>query len=136
MRKQFKIGEVYYIDFSGNGSEQSGVRPGVVLQNNIGNKHSPNIIALPMTSVKKKVGQPTHVVLDKTGSGLPKDSVVLCENPVCVSKTRIKSYITTLPHKYMCMIAEASVIATPVISYVSKEKMFEIWGKAIQINSM
>lgn len=136
MKKHFKIGEVYYMDFSGDGSEQIGVRPGVVLQNNIGNRYSPNIIALPMTTVKKKVSQPTHVVVDRIGSGLPRDSVVLCENPVCISKSRVRSYITTLPHKYMCMIAEASVIATPVISYVAKEKIYELWHKAVQINSV
>lgn len=136
MAQHFKIGEVYYMDFSGDGSEQVGVRPGVVLQNNIGNKFSPNIIALPLTTVKKKVHQPTHVMIARADSGLPKDSIVLCENPVCLSKTKIKQYITTLPRKYMRWIAEATVIATPVISYVSEEKLIDIWHKALQINSV
>ena len=55
-----QIGEVYYMRFGGTGSEQEGFRPGLVFQNNMGNAHSPNIIALPMTSVMKKLGHPTH----------------------------------------------------------------------------
>ena len=56
-----QIGEVYLMKFSGSGSEQVGWRPGLVFQNNVGNSHSPNVIALPLTSSIKKTSQPTHV---------------------------------------------------------------------------
>ena len=75
------IGEVYYMKFEGSGNEQNGWRPGVVFQNNVGNAHSPNVIALPMTKVLKKTGQPTHVLVTAEDTGIPKDSMVLCENP-------------------------------------------------------
>lgn len=55
-----QIGEVYLMKFSGSGSEQVGWRPGLVFQNNVGNSHSPNVIALPLTSSIKKTSQPTH----------------------------------------------------------------------------
>lgn len=63
-----QIGEVYLMDFGGSGCEQNGWRPGVVFQNNVGNAHSPNIIALPLTSSIKKAGQPTHVVIKSADS--------------------------------------------------------------------
>lgn len=65
-----QIGEVYMMNFGGSGSEQNGWRPGVVFQNNVGNAHSPNIIALPLTSSIKKSGQPTHVIVKSADSGL------------------------------------------------------------------
>lgn len=65
-----QIGEVYLMNFGGSGCEQNGWRPGVVFQNNVGNAHSPNIIALPLTSSIKKAGQPTHVVIKSADSGL------------------------------------------------------------------
>lgn len=55
-----QIGEIYLMKFSGDGCEQSGIRPGLVFQNNMGNMYSPNIIALPITSSLKKSGQPTR----------------------------------------------------------------------------
>ena len=58
-----QIGDVYHMYFSGDGNEQQGWRPGLVFQNNVGNKYSPNIIALPLTSSLKKLNQPTHVLL-------------------------------------------------------------------------
>lgn len=76
-----QIGEVYLMKFGGSGSEQSGWRPGVVFQNNMGNAYSPNIIALPLTSSLKKTNQPTHVIIKAADSGLRRDSMVLCENP-------------------------------------------------------
>ena len=65
-----QIGDVYLMKFGGSGSEQSGWRPGVVFQNNVGNAHSPNIIALPLTSSIKKTNQPTHVIVKAADSFL------------------------------------------------------------------
>ena len=82
--------------FDGDDSEQKKLRPGIVFQNNIGNVHSPNIIALPLTGHLKKISQPTHVIVRASDTGLKCDSVALCENPVCMSKKKIGNYITTL----------------------------------------
>lgn len=129
-----KIGEVYMMRFGGVGSEQGGVRPGVVFQNNVGNAHSPNIIALPMTSALKKLGQPTHVLLRAKECGLKLDSVVLCENPECMSKERVGDYITTLSDADMGRIAEANMIATSAIAFLDVDALMRVWRRASSLN--
>jgi mRNA interferase MazF len=89
---QIRIGEIYMMEFTGTGCEQTGWRPGVVFQNNIGNTFSPNIIVLPLTTAIKKCSQPTHVLISSKDSGIRKDSIVLCENPQRMSKSRIGNY--------------------------------------------
>ena len=132
--RAFRIGEIYFMKFGGSGSEQSGWRPGLVFQNNKGNSHSPNIIALPLTSCLKKAGQPTHVIISAAESGLPRDSMVLCENPERMSKDRIGDYLTTVPDNYMEKIAEASLLATSAISFISPELLVGIWKRAQELN--
>lgn len=134
-KNHYRIGEVYYMQFEGNGSEQHGLRPGLVFQNNVGNIHSPNIIALPITSAQKKLSQPTHVFLSAEEAGMKLDSVVLCENPQRMSKARIGGFITTLPEKYMKQIAAASLLATSAISYLDMEFLISVWKKAVALNS-
>lgn len=129
-----KIGEVYYMMFSGIGSEQSGWRPGVVFQNNVGNTYSPNIIALPITTALKKIQQPTHVFLPAIETGLAKDSMVLCENPQKMSKTKIGKLLTKLPDKFMKQIARGSIISSSAISYFTEEEILDIWRKTISLN--
>ena len=128
------IGEIYNMHFGGTGSEQSGWRPGVVFQNNIGNANSPNIIALPLTSSIKKLYMPTHVLVKSAETGLRKDSIVICENPEKMSKEKLGKYITTLPHKYMREIAIASLIATSAISFLDKDSLILVWEKAVRMN--
>lgn len=131
-----QIGEVYAIEFVGSGSEQKGFRPGLVFQNNTGNLHSPNIIALPFTRAIKKQRQPTHVLIKAEDSGLKYDSMLLCENPERVSKERIGHYITTLPEHYMQKAAEASLLATSAISYLDFEMLIAVWEKANALNAV
>lgn len=129
------IGDVYLMKFSGFGSEQHGWRPGVVFQNNVGNTHSPNVIALPMTSSIKKLSQPTHVLIPASDSGLSKDSIVLCENPEKMSKNRLGRFLTRLPDEYMKKIATANLLATSAVSYLTKEDILSVWRVAVILNS-
>lgn len=122
------------MNFAGTGSEQSGWRPGLVFQNNVGNTHSPNIIALPLTSSIKKTGQPTHVVVPKC-VGLKVDSMVLCENPERMSKDRIGSLITVLPDEYMAMVARANMLASSAISFLNPDELVDIWKESLKLNS-
>lgn len=131
-----KIGDIYMMSFNGNGSEQHGYRPALVIQNNTGNVYSPNIIVLPLTTSIKKLGQPTHVFVSASDTGLLKDSIVLCENPECVSKNKLDRYITSLPAEYMCKIAEAYLLATSVISFMPPEIISSVWEKANELNSV
>lgn len=130
---QYKIGEVYLMKFEGSANEQHGWRPGVIFQNNIGNKFSPNVIALPMTSSIKKTDQPTHVVIPAS-VGLNKDSMVLCENPERMSKKHIGAFLTTIPDNYMEKIAIASLLATSAISFISPEVLLSVWQQAFVLN--
>lgn len=129
-----KLGDVYLMEFGGRGCEQRGWRPGLVFQNNTGNAYSPNIIALPLTSNLKKQSQPTHVFLPASDTGLLKNSIVLCENPECMSKERIGRYITTIPEAYMKEIAAASILASCAISLLDPENLLTIWKKANILN--
>lgn len=133
--RQPQIGDVYLMRFGGSGNEQKGWRPGVVFQNNLGNQHSPNIIALPLTSAIKKTTQPTHVIIPAMGTGLERDSMVLCENPERMSKDRLGNYLTTIPKEYMSQIAVANLLATSAISFVDPELLMLIWQKATALNT-
>ena len=128
------IGEIYNMHFTGTGSEQSGWRPGIVFQNNIGNYNSPNIIALPITSSLKKMYMPTHVLLKSEDTGLRLDSMAICENPEKMSKEKIGNYITTLSPEYMKKIAAANLIATSAISFIDEKTLSYIWKKSIEMN--
>lgn len=133
--KDYRIGDVYLMQFSGVGSEQQGWRPGLVFQNNVGNHYSPNIIALPFTTAIKKVNQPTHVFVPREGTGLLKDSMVLCENPERMSKEKIGRYLTSLSDEYMAKIAEANLLASSAISFIDPGHLLEIQRKAISLNA-
>lgn len=122
-----KIGEVYQIKFSGYGSVQNGWRPGVIIQNNVGNQHSPNIIAIPLTSRMKSMEQPTHVFIPANETGLKLNSIALCENPETISKKMIGKYITKIPDIYMAKIARAYTLSTPLISFLNKQECMKIW---------
>lgn len=135
-RDSFKIGDIYLMKFIGDGSEQSGWRPGVVFQNNTGNAYSPNIIALPLTSSLKKTDQPTHVIIKADDSGLKRDSMVLCENPERMSKRRIGEYITTVSESYMSQIAIASLLSSSAISFIEPDMLLCIWQKACMLNEV
>ena len=133
---RYRIGEVYLMQFDGSASEQRGKRPGLVFQNNTGNRYSPNIIALPLTSSLKKLDMPTHVLLRAEDSGLMKDSVVLCENPERMSKDRIGQYITTVSDKDMERVAIANLIATSAISFIDPAALRAVWSKAVSLNTV
>ena len=133
-KRQFHIGDVFMMKFTGTAHEQQGIRPAVVFQNNTGNKYSPNIIALPFTSVLKKRNMPTHVLIRASQSGLPRDSIVLCENPERVSKDRIGEYVTTLSDEQMKQIAIASLIATSAIAFLDQPSLQRVYKEAMRYN--
>lgn len=130
-----QFGEIYHMQFGGTGCEQSGWRPGLVFQNNTGNTHSPNIIALPLTTSLKKRGQPTHVLLYAVDTGLKRDSMVLCENPERMSKSRIGGYITKLNREYLSKVAEAYLLASGAIAVISPAALLELQKRAVVLNA-
>lgn len=133
--KNPKIGDIYLVYFDGSGNEQKGFRPGLVFQNNVGNEHSPNLIVLPLTSALKKTNQPTHVFIPKE-IGLRKDSMVLCENPKCMSKYKLGEYITTLPEEYMAQVAVGNILSSSAIAFIDPDLLMSVWQKALALNAI
>ena len=86
-----KRGELYYADLSPVvGSEQGGIRPVLVVQNDVGNKYSPTVIAAAVTSKINKAKLPTHIELPSNVYGLQRDSVILLEQIRTLDKRRLK----------------------------------------------
>ena len=107
-----KRGELYYADLSPViGSEQGGLRPVLIVQNDIGNKYSPTIIAAAITSQINKAKLPTHIELDASTYGLPKDSVILLEQIRTLDKTRLKEKIGELDNFKMSKVNEALLVS-------------------------
>ena len=108
---QVKRGELYYADLSPVvGSEQGGIRPVLVVQNDVGNKYSPTIIAAAVTSKINKAKLPTHIELP-SAYGLAKDSVILLEQIRTLDKRRLKERIGELPPATMLQVNRAILIS-------------------------
>ena len=135
MQRDIRIGDVFLLDFTGTGSVQSGRRPAVVFQNNVGNQYSPNLVVFPLTSRIKKTSMPTHVLVRSSDSGLTCDSIVLCENPQCVSKEQLGKYLCTLQDHYLKAIAAASILASSAISFMDLDAIIEVWHQATELNT-
>ncbi len=92
-----KRGDIYYADLSPVvGSEQGGIRPVLIVQNDVGNKYSPTVIAAAITSQKYKNSLPTHIRVNADGCGLAKDSIVLLEQVRTLDKKRLKERMGNL----------------------------------------
>ncbi|MGI6538356.1 MAG: type II toxin-antitoxin system PemK/MazF family toxin [Caldicoprobacterales bacterium] len=109
-------GEIYYADLSPVvGSEQGGVRPVLIVQNEIGNKYSPTVIIAAITSKINKGKLPTHVEISAEEYGLPKDSVILLEQIRTIDKKRLKEKIGYLSPEVMKQVDEAIQISFGLI---------------------
>jgi len=109
---QVKRGEIYFADLSPVvGSEQGGLRPVVVIQNDIGNLHSPTVIVAAITSRHSKHDLPTHIELASELCGLTKDSVILLEQVRTLDKSRLRSRMGCVPDSVMKQIERALCIS-------------------------
>jgi len=109
-------GDVYYANLNPViGSEQGGVRPVLILQNDIGNKYSPTTIVAAITSRIKKAKLPTHVELDSSYFSLEKDSVILLEQVRTIDKRRLKEKIAHLNEDTMKKIDQALEISLGLV---------------------
>ena len=103
-----KRGDIYYADLSPViGSEQGGVRPVLIVQNDVGNKYSPTVIAAAITSQQFKTKLPTHISVDAAVCGLSKNSVVLLEHIRTLDKRRLREKMGNLPENDMSRINNA-----------------------------
>ena len=101
-------GDIYYADLSPVvGSEQGGVRPVLIVQNDVGNKYSPTVIAAAITSRMGKANLPTHIEIDARECGLSKDSVVLLEQVRTIDKQRLRERMGALDNSDMTKVNQA-----------------------------
>lgn len=123
-RLQFiKRGELYYADLSPVvGSEQGGIRPVLVVQNDVGNRYSPTVIAAAVTSKLNKAKLPTHIELSASTYGLLRDSVVLLEQIRTIDKRRLKERIGLLSPQTMSKVDDALLISLGFIKEYGVKK--------------
>lgn len=115
--KKIKRGDIYYADLSPVvGSEQGGVRPVLVLQNNVGNRHSPTVIVAAITTQLQKQKFPTHVALTTDEVPLAHDSVVLLEQVRTIDKQRIQDRIARLDERRMDEVDRALEVSLGLTS--------------------
>lgn len=113
-----KRGEVFYADLSPVvGSEQGGVRPVLIVQNDVGNKYSPTVIAAAITSRQDKSSLPTHISLGAQSCGLQKDSVVLLEQVRTIDKKRLREKMGEIDGSSMKQVNQALQISFGLESY-------------------
>ena len=111
-----KRGDIYYADLSPVvGSEQGGVRPVLIVQNDVGNKYSPTVIAAAITSQQDKSRMPTHINVNGDACGLSKDSVVLLEQVRTIDKQRLKERMGNLSQGDMNKINKALTVSFGLI---------------------
>ena len=105
-------GDIYYADLRPViGSEQGGVRPVLVIQNDIGNKHSPTVICAAITSKMNKAKLPTHVELNTRRCAMVRDSVILLEQLRTIDKQRLREFVCHVDSRLMWKVGRAIQIS-------------------------
>lgn len=111
-----KRGDIYYADLSPViGSEQGGIRPVLIIQNDVGNRYSPTVIAAAITSQRDKTKLPTHISVEASDCGLAKDSIVLLEQVRTIDKQRLKERMGSLDLTSMGMVDKALSVSFGLI---------------------
>ncbi|CAM3111285.1 type II toxin-antitoxin system PemK/MazF family toxin [Sporolactobacillus spathodeae] len=113
-----KRGDVYFADLSPVvGSEQGGVRPVLVIQNDIGNRFSPTVVVAAITAQIQKAKLPTHVEIDAKRYGFDRDSVILLEQIRTIDKQRLTDKITHLDEEMMARVNKAIQISLSLVDF-------------------
>ncbi|MBQ8162828.1 MAG: type II toxin-antitoxin system PemK/MazF family toxin [Clostridia bacterium] len=116
-------GDIYYADLSPVvGSEQGGLRPVLIVQNDVGNKHSPTVIAAAITSKMTKAKLPTHIGIFGEKVGLSKDSVILLEQIRTIDKTRLKEKMGHLDDDIMSSVNNAITVSFGLNTYMASQE--------------
>lgn len=115
-----KRGDIFYADLRPViGSEQGGIRPVLVIQNDVGNKHSPTVIVAAITSRMNKAKLPTHIELEASRYHMVKDSVILLEQLRTIDKTRLKDKVCHLEPAVLTRVNRALMISLELDTYLS-----------------
>ena len=129
---ELKMFDIIYVDFSDNkiGSEQSGIHPYIIIQNNIGNKHCPTVLGMYLTSVLKKEYMPTHCIIHKTEqNGLKHDSMLLGETLTQISKERIINKIGSITEEN----TQNDILNVYIANITGKKRYNSVWSKIVNM---
>ena len=129
---ELKMFDIIYADFSDNkiGSEQSGIHPYIIIQNNIGNKHCPTVLGMSLTSVLKKEYMPTHCIIHKTTeNGLKHDSMLLGETLTQISKERIINKIGSITDEN----TQNDILNVYIANITGKKRYNSVWSKIVNM---
>ena len=129
---ELKMFDVVYADFSNSkiGSEQSGIHPYVIIQNNTGNKYCPTVLGMSLTSTLKKEYMPTHCIIHKTKeNGLKHDSMLLGETLTQISKERIINKIGSITDEK----TQNEILTVFFANVTGKKKYNSVWTKIINM---
>lgn len=122
---KIKRGDIFYADLSPVvGSEQAGIRPVLIIQNDIGNKYSPTVIVLAITT-KTKPNIPTHIPIKAGSCGLDKNSIILVEQMRTLDKTRLKDKIGVLDFDTMEKVKRALKLSLSI--RYDLDELFSDW---------
>lgn len=127
---ELKMFDIVYADFTESkvGSEQSGIHPYVIIQNNIGNKYCPTVLGMSLSSSLKKENMPTHCIIQKTKeNGLRNDSMLLAETVTQISKDRLISKIGTITDSKV----QNDVLNAYMANITGKKRYNPVWSKII-----
>ena len=115
MNTVVKRGDIYYADLRPVvGSEQGGIRPVLIIQNDIGNKHSPTVICAAITSRMNKAKLPTHIEIDSKSCEIVKDSVILLEQLRTIDKKRLREKVCHLDQNVIQKVDQALCISLDI----------------------
>lgn len=110
-KMEYRRGDIVLIDFKGSvGSEQAGIRPAIIVQNDMGNLYSPCLTVAPVTSKLMKRVLPTHVLIPKHYSDFKEDSIVLVEQTSTVDKKRVIQHIGSLDARFMSQVDKSIMV--------------------------
>ena len=129
---ELKMFDVIYVDFSDNkiGSEQSGIHPYIIIQNNVGNKHCPTVLGMSLTSVLKKEYMPTHCIIHKAKqNGLKHDSMLLGETLTQISKERIINKIGSITEEN----TQNDILNVYIANITGKKRYNSVWSKIVNM---
>ena len=129
MNSQIRRGDIYYADLSPVvGSEQGGLRPVLIIQNDVGNKYSPTVIAAAITSRMSKTRLPTHIDIYASRAGLARDSVILLEQIRTLDKRRLRERMGHLDDEMMDRVNNAIAVSFGIVIPPA-----EAYGESVEI---
>lgn len=126
-----RYGDIFSADLGGD----FGIRPVIIVSNNKGNAHSPNVTVVPVTKQLKHIWQPTHTVLTATDNNLQYDSMTLSESILTIPKTSLRCFIRHLDNEATSRVSETVLLATGALAHIGGDALLALVEADRKLNS-